>query len=68
MTEEEWLTETDPNSMLSFLEGKASDRRLRLFAVVCCRRIWDLLANEKCERAIKIAEECSEGKLSLNES
>jgi hypothetical protein len=43
MTEAEWLAATDPLPMLDFLRGKATNRKLRLFAVACCRRVWRLL-------------------------
>ncbi len=55
MTEQEWLTCGEPEKMLEFLRGKVSDRKMRLFAVGCCRQIWNCL-NETCRNAVGVAE------------
>jgi hypothetical protein len=63
MTETEWLTATDPQPMLEFLRGKASDRKLRLFAVACFDRLAAYLPDPWQQRAINVLEQIAEGRL-----
>jgi hypothetical protein len=55
VNEEEWNACTEPGSMVLFLAGRARDRKLRLFACACCRRIWHV-ASQGSREAIEVAE------------
>jgi hypothetical protein len=68
MTEGEWLDAIDPAAMLDFLRdsGRAGDRKLRLFAVACCRRIWDFLLDNRSRLALEVSEQYADG-LALGE-
>jgi hypothetical protein len=57
MTEAEWLASEEPERMLRFLGVGLPDRKLRLFAVACCRRVWDLLTDRRSRIAVRQLEE-----------
>jgi hypothetical protein len=63
MAEAEWLAANDPAPMLELLRdrGKMKDRKLRLFAVACCRHIWPLIREAHCREAVEIAERFADG-------
>jgi hypothetical protein len=60
MTRDEWLACTDPDRLLDELAGQVSERKLRLFACACCRRLGPLLP-EASRQTIEVAEKYAEG-------
>lgn len=56
MTEAEWLASADPGPLLHWVRGKVSDRKLRLFAVACCRSADLERIDTAAGRAVEAAE------------
>lgn len=69
MTESEWLTCTNHIDLIRFIASRVSGRKLRLFAVACCRRQRSLfLAQKPCYwQAVEVAEKYADGLASLSE-
>jgi hypothetical protein len=67
MTEDDWLGAVDPGPMLRHLLGRASERKLRLFAVACCRRVRQHIVAEASWAAVKAAERFADGRIDADE-
>jgi hypothetical protein len=61
MDEAQWLACTDPAPMVVFLSGKASDRKVRLFACACCRHIWNWLPDQSNHDLVAAVENHPDG-------
>ncbi len=61
MTEAEWERCIERRPMLEFLRDKMSARKLRLFAVACCRQQWERFPLGPPRHAIKAAERLADG-------
>jgi hypothetical protein len=50
-----------------FVLGRVARRRRMLFACGCCRRIWDVLKDDRSRQAIEVAERSADGLASDDE-
>src|SRR5438445_3712223 len=68
MTEAEWLAGSEPWYMLAFVKrkGVATDRKLRLFAIACCRLPSHPVYDEY-RKALGISERYADGLATLRE-
>src|SRR5687768_12642687 len=70
MTEAEWLARPHDVrrrliALIRFLEERdGNDRRLRLFASACCRRVWDLLRADAARTLVELSEAYADGEVS----
>jgi hypothetical protein len=60
MTERQWFTVVDPDSMLLWVGPRCPERKLRLFAVACCRHVAHL-CRDRFESALTEAEVFADG-------
>lgn len=64
MTEDRWLSSSDPTGMLAHLRPRGeyqppdeiTGRRLRLFACACCRRVWHLIYPTPWHQLVELCE------------
>ena len=68
MTEVEWLACEEPERILNFLRGSAfrnslPERKSRLFGLVCCNRVRQLLIDPRTRRALDVLEQYTEGQV-----
>jgi hypothetical protein len=62
MTESQWDACADPTPMLTFLCGKGSDRKLRLFACACCRASGHVFTDARFRHAVEVGERFADGR------
>jgi hypothetical protein len=69
MDENRWNVCDDPSPMLAFLRetGRASDRKMRLFAVACLRRVHSFFTDARSQRAVEVLERFADGRAYADE-
>src|SRR5689334_652941 len=66
LSAEEWEACRYPGTMLPHLRT-ASPRKLRLFVCACCRRVWDVMFDERSKRVVEAAERWADGQMTARD-
>jgi len=61
MTEQEWLAGDSHHRLFTHLRGRTTDRKVRLWAVACCRRNPHWCYDDEARRLVMVAEEFADG-------
>jgi hypothetical protein len=63
MTESDWDESNDPREMLAFLQspGRASERKLALISIACCRRLRIVREDPDLRAALAVVERFADG-------
>jgi hypothetical protein len=68
MTPLEWITCDDPERLLRYLHEpkpyRLSSQHRQMFAVACCRRVWDRL-DRLSQRVVEVAERYAQGQADI---
>jgi hypothetical protein len=67
MTEVEWLACEDPRTLFQFLRNAVSDRKCRLFAHACCKRIAHRFIDPSQHLAVHVVERLADGSALVEE-
>jgi len=61
VTEATWLAANNPYAMIRLVAERVSPRKIRLFSVARCRRMWDQITDERCRNAVMVGERYADG-------
>jgi hypothetical protein len=70
VTEQQWLTSTEPGALFMWHfsgRGRLLSRKLRLFAVACCRLLWSHMRDDRSRNAVEVAERYADGAATADE-
>src|SRR5205085_9874591 len=67
MRDTNWLSSTDPATMLQTLGRRPTGRRVRLLSCAFSRQIWHIMTDHRCRRAVEVAERFADGEASRDE-